>query len=265
MPNAQLMAKYGISLKTLQEFYRKLEKAKLRCPSCGETRWEKFDECPRCGVIVEKFGTDPIVYISTKAGTVPITVTGETTDFFKGRTRLVGAIIGSAILVLMIAGIWWIRSTAEEMQTDMYFNPVKQQAAKISKRLVHGLTFLEHRQMHTRLLDDISQLQVKLKGRHPEIVRSLDMAAMSLSRAEEAWKKQIEAETSVQREGATTKMPAIAGLAQSAMERKARGEKLSKLDRALIEWQESVDNRESAWRDFSTSTETAIALMNKSH
>src|SRR5271157_2419642 len=76
MDDAGLMGKYGLSETTLQSLFKKLvdigvwhrrdlEKRTLmpeksiaiawECPACGTPQPKAYDECPRCGVVAEKF------------------------------------------------------------------------------------------------------------------------------------------------------------------------------------------------------------------
>lgn len=73
MDNPALMDKYELSPDRLQTIFKKLvEQGRItqselgqrialeravgwRCPNCGEEQPEAVDECPSCGIIVEKF------------------------------------------------------------------------------------------------------------------------------------------------------------------------------------------------------------------
>lgn len=262
MPNPQLMKKYGISLKTLEDFFRKLEKAKLRCRSCGETRWEKFDECPRCGILVDRFaGPGDPVPVFPADGPPQIVISGEVADPLRGRTRLLGGALALVALVVFSAGLYWLHLSAKQYQTDIYFNPIRQELVKISRQLRHGITMIEHRKMVTTFSEQVSKLQVKLKGENPQLVTQLDESISSLRMAENAWieenKLRVTAQTTYGASDLDALRAKIADYKRRGIPTDGPGGSEDLLQKII----QAGEVRQSAWQTFQMVADKAISFM----
>lgn len=215
MDDAGLMEKYRLAPEGLQSVFRKLVEAGAISQSQLDQRRLEAEKTAHAVQDVPFEGGGPPTATPGESlqGRAPLKAVDEEPDTASATVQLYGADAdtkvestggllsflsyhkvmvawGVAIAILLAMGLsawFWMETTVE----DTVFTPMKREIARATKQIEMRLTFLEHKEASKAFVKRVADLEVELKGKHPELVAKLNEASRALGNAERKWADRI--------------------------------------------------------------------------